>query len=104
MMGPGMVIDWKVIGTVLAFLFMFAFVYNHFVTQLGELSEGYVSLLVAAGVLVVLIGLAVIWWQAAVIALACFVAAGAPMIVGDIARHVQAREAAKRRMREESRE
>lgn len=53
--------------------------------------DGFTSLAVALGVLITLAGVAILSWQAALIALACFTASGLPMIVGSIARYIRAR-------------
>lgn len=79
----------------------FAIAYDRWVgglTRQGR-SDGYVSLIVAAGVGIVLAaGLFVVWplglsaRLAALIVAAMFVPAGLPMIAGSVTRHVQTRE------------
>ncbi len=101
-MGGITAIDWKLLGAILAFLFVFNIIFNYFVTWLGERSEGYVWVLVIFGVLFTLIMEAFISLEAAVLTLIFFAVAGTPMAVGDMARHIKAREAAKRRMRKEA--
>lgn len=71
---------------------MYGLAYNSLVNYLGERLHGYTALMVAGGVLVTLAGAAMISWQAAGLVLACFVASGTPMILGDIARTVERRE------------
>jgi hypothetical protein len=85
-------LDWKLIVTVLLGLVAFGFSYNGLVDYLGERKDGYTAFMVVAGVLITLGGVAMIDWQAAAIALACFAASGTPMVLGDIARTVQRRE------------
>jgi hypothetical protein len=65
--------------------------------------QGYVSLFVAAGVLVVLSALAVIDWRASLLAFGAFVFAGTPMILGSIYRHVREREHELEQMRRDAR-
>jgi len=84
-------------------LLAFGVVFNDFVTRAGEHKDGYTWLLVVVGVLVTLLGVALISWQAAVLTLIAFVASGIPMIVGDVARYVGARRDAMARQREELR-
>jgi ACR3 family arsenite efflux pump ArsB len=78
---------------------MYGIAFNYFVDQLNGRKDGYLSLLVAAGVGVTLIGVAIISWQAAVLVLACFTASGIPMIIGEISRNIQMREKALRMQR-----
>lgn len=96
MMGGYFVTDWRLIGSILFGLFMFGIAFNYFVDHLNGLKDGYLSLLVVAGVGITLIGVAIISWQAAVLVLACFAASGIPMIIGEIARNIQMREKALR--------
>ena len=98
-MGDLIVIDWKLIGSVLFGLFMFGCSFNALVDYLKDRSDGYLAMLVTAGVGITLIGAAIISWQAAVLLLACFAASGIPMIIGEIARSIQMREKALRRQR-----
>lgn len=64
--------------------------------------DGYLSLIVALGVLVTIIGIAlldlVLPWNAGAIALVAFTASGLPMVAGSIRRHV----AAERRVLEQT--
>lgn len=53
--------------------------------------DGFTSLAVALGALITLTGVAILSWQAALIAMACFTASGLPMIVGSIVRYIRAR-------------
>jgi hypothetical protein len=86
--------DWRLIGAVLFGLLMFGTVYNNLVQKLGRRKEGYTSLLVVGGVLITLAGVALVSWQCAVLTLSAFAASGLPMVLGDIQRHIQARERA----------
>jgi hypothetical protein len=77
----------------------FACLYNRWVEHLERVGHdlGYMSLIVALGVAIVIVafGLVTNLWLALPL-LACFVAAGAPMIYGSIARYVRARTEAER--------
>ena len=95
-MGGSFALDWKLIGSVLFGLFMYGCAYNAFVGSLEGRKDGYLAMLVAAGVGITLIGVAIISWQAAVLVLACFAASGIPMIIGEISRTIQKRERALR--------
>ncbi len=81
---------------VLVGLLVFGISYNIVVAWLIHhgYDEGYVWALVVVGVLVTLIGLALISLFAAVLALATFAASGLPMAVGAWWRHVRRRKAA----------
>ena len=98
-MGETFPVDWRLIGSVMFGLFMFGLSYNFFVGSLEERKNGYLAMLVAAGVGMTLIGVAIVSWQAAVLVLACFAASGMPMIVGEISRSIQLREKALRMQR-----
>lgn len=87
-------IDWAQLGIVLFALGMFGLAYNALIHWLGNRKDGYVSLLVVGGVLITLLGVALIDWQAAVIGLATFSASGLPMIIGEVYRAISAREKA----------
>jgi predicted tellurium resistance membrane protein TerC len=78
---------------VLALLLVFGVAYNLVVTWLIRhgYDEGYTWALVVVGVLVTLIGLALIAPNAVMLALAAFAASGAPMAVGSWWRHVRNR-------------
>ena len=95
-MGGSFALDWKLFGTILFGLFMFGSAYNAFVGSLEGRKDGYLAMLVAAGVGITLVGVAIISWQAAVLVLACFAASGIPMIIGEIARTIHKRERALR--------
>ena len=101
MTGCTSALDWRLIGAVAFGLFCFGWAFNAAVTHLGDRKDGYVSLLVVAGVLVTLGGVALVCWQAAILSAAAFAVSGIPMIVGDIWRHIKAREAALRVLREQ---
>lgn len=92
--------DLGLFPAVLLGLALFGTLYNQLVSHLEKkgYSEGFVSLLVAAGSGVTLLGMAVLDWQAALLALVCFMASGSPMILGSILRYVQAREQSKQRL------
>ncbi len=100
-MGTHWAIDWRLLVAVLFGLVMFGFVFNTLVDWLAARKEGYTSLLVVLGVMVTLAGVALISWQAAVYCFLGFVASGSPMVVGDIARAVKARDRALERIKKE---
>ena len=73
-------------------LFIFGLGYNAVVAYLErhEMEKGYVSFLVAGGVLVtLLLGGIVAGWDTAVVYLVMFSASGLAMIVGSVLRHAQ---------------
>src|SRR5690606_21381708 len=80
-------------------LLMFGSAFNALVSWLGDRKDGYTSLLVVAGVLVTIGGVALIDLRAAGLTLAAFAASGLPMVIGDAARTVEKREKALRLMR-----
>lgn len=87
-------VDVGVVVIVFLMLLIFGGLYNLLVAYLERYGylEGYLSLIVAAGVFVTLIGIAILSWQAALIILVCFVASGTPMIIGSITRYIRQRE------------
>lgn len=85
------------LGIVLAVFFalvLFGIGYNALVAWLERkgYTEGFLSLIVAFGVAMTLVGVAILSIQAALLALGAFVATGTPMIVGSITRYLKARE------------
>ena len=99
MNAPSLALDWRLIGVTLAGLFFFGLAYNTLVTRLGDRKAGYTSFLVVGGVAVNLGALALFSWQSALLMAACFIASGTPMIIGEIQRHIQEREAALQALR-----
>ena len=89
-------------GALLMILGLLGIIYNMVVDRLGTLHYGYTSLLVVGGVGMTLGGLAVICWQAAVMGAVCFVASGAPMIVGEAIRTKRQEMESLARMRSEA--
>lgn len=87
-------VDLGVVVGVLCALALFGSGYNRLVAEAERRgwAEGFVSLLVAVGTLGTLVGLAVVCWPAALLALGCFAASGTPMMVGSIWRYVRRRE------------
>lgn len=83
-------------------LAMFGIGFNQLVafTERRGWLEGYTWLAVAIGVSVVLGSLAIVHWQYTLITLGAFVAAGLPMALGSIWRHVTAREKDQRDVRQ----
>jgi divalent metal cation (Fe/Co/Zn/Cd) transporter len=86
-------------------LALFGIAYNALVAWMERhhYTEGFLSLIVALGVMGTLIGLAFLNAKAALLALLAFGATGIPMIVGSIVRYIQARDAAKQALRDEVR-
>lgn len=78
-------------------LLLFGLTFNNLTAWLERkgYTEGFLSLIVALGVFGTLVGVAVISWQAALLALVGFIFTGAPMIGGSIARYIRSREQAK---------
>lgn len=94
--------DGLLMGVVMVALLLFGVLFNQLVQWLGRRHAGYTSLLVVVGVLITLIGVAVIDWRAAVLSLGGFAASGLPMVVGDIWRAIVAREAALKTQRDQA--
>jgi hypothetical protein len=88
-------LDFGSILAVMLALVLFGILYNFLVDWLSsrKYAEGYMSLLVAFGVLGTMIGIALISWPVAVLCLLTFSASGLPMIVGSIARYMRKRAA-----------
>lgn len=101
MIGCSQAVDWRLIGAILAGLFMFGVAYNALVHHLGNKKEGYSAILVVGGVLITLGGLALISWQCALLAVAMFAASGLPMVIGDIYRSIRRREQALQVLRDD---
>lgn len=97
-------VDFGLIAGVFWALILFGVGYNALVGWLErrKYAEGYMSLIVAAGVVVTLVGIAILSIEAALYALGAFAASGTPMILGSIIRHVRARERAQRAMQDET--
>jgi hypothetical protein len=91
-------LDFGAIAAVFLGLVLFGIGYNAFVAWLERrgYTEGYLSLIVAIGVFVTLCGVAVLSIEGALLALGAFVATGAPMIIGSIARYLRKRDEMKR--------
>lgn len=85
---------WLAGGALGCVLFSIACFYNQLIgwMERHHLEEGYTAFLVAGGVLLTLLAIAILSWQAAVIALFFFVCSGLPMIVGSVLRYGRARE------------
>lgn len=96
-------LDYGVIAAVFLGLLLFGVGYNAFVAWVERrgYTEGYLSLIVAVGVAMTLVGVAVLSIQAALLALGAFIATGTPMIVGSILRYIQARDRSKRDIKSE---
>jgi hypothetical protein len=100
--GQGLGIDWALFGLVALCLFLFGVIYNGWMTHLGESKEGYVSFLVAIGVILTLAAGAMFYPVQALAFLMLFTASGLPMIIGDIARYQQRRREAIERIKREA--
>lgn len=96
-------LDYGVISAVFLGLLLFGIAYNSLVAWLERrgYTEGYLSLIVAFGVAMTLVGVAVLSIQGALLTLGAFIASGTPMIIGSIARYLKARDEAKRTMLDE---
>ena len=90
-----MELDWWVLAAVLVGLAGFAVGFDQWVTRLIDrgYDHGFMSLIVTLGVAVVGVGftIAVRSLVHGLVLLACFAAAGVPMIAGDVRRYVRAR-------------
>jgi hypothetical protein len=86
-----------------AALLAWGVLYNAMVAEFEKrgLSEGFVSLLVAWGCAITLMGVAVISQTAALICLAAFACSGTPMMIGSIWRYARRREQERQRLLEE---
>lgn len=86
-------LDLSKVLAVIAALMLFGILYNLIIGWAEEKRylEGYTALAVALGVLITLVGVALVSWQAAVITLGAFVASGTPMLAGSISRYMRAR-------------
>lgn len=91
-MGSYFAIDWLLLGFILISLMLFGTLFAVLVNRFFDQLQGYMSLMVAAGVLFTLAFAAFIFWPAAIIALICFTASGLPMIIGDVIRAINKRE------------
>jgi hypothetical protein len=94
-------LDYGLIWGVFGALVLFGLGYNALVAWLERkhYTEGFLSLVVALGVLVTLAGVAILSIEAALLTLGAFIATGVPMIVGSIVRYIQRRETAKNNLR-----
>lgn len=95
-------LDWGKVAVVYGTLFVGGYAYNALVAWLERMGydEGYTALLVVAGTLFTLIGVAVIYWQGALLTLGAFAASGFWMVVGSWWRHVRARRRAQDAVRQ----
>lgn len=93
-------LDYGVITAVLLGLLLFGIGYNALVAWLERrgYAEGFLSLIVAFGVVVTLAAVAILSIHAALLTLLAFAASGTPMILGSIVRYLKARDEAKRAM------
>lgn len=75
-------LDWRIYVGLAVALIMFGLWFDAQVEKLGEQDELFVAFEVVAGVLVILVAIAVIFWEAALIGLIAFALAGLPMVIG----------------------
>lgn len=96
-------INWVRIGVVYGGLFAVGAAYNALVAWLERhgYDEGYTAILVVIGTLITLTGVAVLCWEAALLALGAFAASGFWMVVGSWWRYAQARKRSQELAREE---
>jgi hypothetical protein len=104
-MGTFSTVNGWLMGAVLAALVMFGMAYNALMAILGSRAEGYSALFVAVGTLFTLLGAFYTtqfapapWW----VVLACFVASGTPMILGDLVRAERRRHQAIQRLADDA--
>lgn len=106
-LGGGVNISAELLAIICAIsvLALFGVLYNGLFTHLQRhgYDEGYLALIVAGGVAVNLIVLALFDWRAALLSVALFTASGLPMAVGSFHRYAKRRAAAQHAMREETR-
>ena len=100
-MGANWAEDWRLLVAVVSGLVFFGCTFNTLVSRMANRLEGYTSLLVVAGALVTLAGVALIDLKAALLCLIAFAASGLPMVIGDIARAVKARDKSIERIKKE---
>ncbi len=96
-------LDYGTIAAVFFGLLLFGIGYNALVAWLERkgYTEGYLSLIVAFGVVMTLVGVSILSIPAALLTLGAFGATGTPMIIGSITRYLKARDEAKRAMLDE---
>lgn len=87
-------LDFVSIMAVFLGLLLFGILYNLLVEYLisKRYAEGFMSLVVACGVMMTLAGVAILSLPAALLVLFAFFASGLPMIVGSITRYMRLRE------------
>jgi heme A synthase len=96
--------DFSLYAAVFFGLTLFGILYNSIVGWMSthKYSEGFTSLLVAAGVLVTVCACGfLIGWLAVGIVLLGFAFSGAPMVIGSVVRYVCRRAEAQRALRDE---
>lgn len=85
--------NWGTIAAVFGVLFVFGYLYDRLVEWLERngYDEGYTAMLVVVGTGVTLVGVAIVDWQAAFLALGGFACSGFWMVMGSWWRHVRRR-------------
>lgn len=96
-------LDYGVISAVFLGLVLFGIGYNALVTWMERkgYTEGFLSLIVAFGVAMTLVGVSILSIQAALLSLGAFIATGTPMVIGSIVRYLRRREEMKQAIIEE---
>lgn len=88
-------VDVRVLAAVVFGLAAFGYGYNRWVAGVVKQGQdrGYLSLIVSLGVGVTVLGFGLAVWSlwAVLVLLGCFVASGAPMIIGSISRYMRER-------------
>jgi len=97
------------LGTIVAVFFgllLFGLWFNTLVAWAEKqgYTEGFLSLIVVLGVIGTLSGMAILDFKGALMALCCFAASGAPMIVGSIGRYLKLRKQAQESMIKETKQ
>lgn len=88
---------WTAVAFVVAYRALLGWRYNQWMDSLGKTKEGYTAFLVAGGVLLGLMGVAVISWKAAVLCSSLYVVDGLFMIFGDVGRSLKNKKKSTRR-------
>jgi len=92
---------------VLLLLFIFGYLYNKKIEELGHLAEGWTWLQVVIGVIVTQIGAGlldtVLEWNALFLGALAFAASGLPMVYGAVLRYLDERERTRKAIHENDR-
>lgn len=91
---PAFHLDLPLIIIVGLSLFVFGIFYNMLIARLEHTLHGYRAIAVVFGELVIAVGMAVIYWPAALLMLFCQACAGILMVHGDMCRAIDDRKQA----------